>query len=416
MSLDYQALLRHAGALQRVVTLRELINVTWEAVRAQTRYEHVWLVLLEPEDPGYARLVEFAGSMEEVALAQCPRIPIAGDEMMAEIISARAPVVVVDARTDPRTNKQIVERLQNRTIINLPLVLGPTALGALGFGTYGDQGVMAPTDAELEALSLLSVQFAPALGRLQFLEQQRKDLEARTRLEHHLETLQRVELMGVLASGVAHDLNNYLLVVRSGITLLAEGDRAPDLLEDVTLATNQACDVVKQLLSLGRSQAPRRQPLDLNARVASTLQLVRSSMPHGVKVSHEARPVPLVQGDPVQLDQVLANLVINARDAVGRAGEIAIEVDEQVLGPDFVAAHRWARPGRFGHIGVRDTGSGISPEDLEHIFDPLFTTKSRGTGLGLAVVSRVVEQHQGLLHCQSSPGVGTTFDVYLPIT
>jgi signal transduction histidine kinase len=116
----------------------------------------------------------------------------------------------------------------------------------------------------------------------------------------------------------------------------------------------------------------------------------------------------------VQVDQVLANLVLNARDAVGPAGLIRIGVDEQVLSAEFAGAHPWARPGRFGHVSVSDDGCGIPPEHLERIFDPLFSTKSRGTGLGLAVVSRVVQQHAGLIHCDSTPGCGTTFDLYLP--
>lgn len=146
----------------------------------------------------------------------------------------------------------------------------------------------------------------------------------------------------------------------------------------------------------------------------STLTLVRSSLPRGVQVLVERGAAPAVQGDPVQIDQVLANLLLNARDAVGPRGTIRVGVDEQVLGQDFVQAHAWARPGRFGRVWVRDDGAGIAPEHLPRIFDPLFSTKRSGTGLGLAVVSRVVQQHEGLVHCDSAPGRGTTFDVYLP--
>ncbi|MFZ5442415.1 MAG: ATP-binding protein [Myxococcota bacterium] len=414
LMIDFHAALRHAGALQRVVTLRELVEATQRAVVDQTRYRHAWLALFESEGATHARLVEFAGAREvsELAFATCPLMPIAGDAMMEAIVSGRAPVVVDDARTDPRTNKDFVARIGNRTIINVPLVLGNELWGALGVGTFGDEGVMPPTSTELEALTVLGMQLAAAYARWQLLERQRESERARQDLERHLEALQRVELMGVLASGVAHDLNNYLTVIQSGVDLVTSNE--PGLIEDLQLATARAREVTRQLLTLGRAQAPRREPIQLGAHVESTVQLVRSSIPRGVRVIVERTAAPPVEGDPVQIDQVLANLLINARDAVGERGTIHVGVDEQVLGSDFAQTHAWARPGRYGRVWVRDDGCGIPPENLQRIFDPLFSTKTRGTGLGLAVVSRVVQQHAGLVHCDSAPGRGTTFDVYLP--
>lgn len=418
MSIDFNAALQHAGALQRVVTLRELVAATGEAVLAQTRYRHAWLALFESRGATHARLVQFSGAaeVEELAFATCPLIPIVGDPMMEAIVTGRAPVVVDDARVDPRTNKDFVARIGNRTIINVPLVLGTELYGSLGVGTFGDEGVRPPTPAELEWLTVLGLQLAAAYARLQLLEQQRADARARQELERHLEALQRVELMGVLASGVAHDLNNYLAVIQTGTEVLARGADPSGIavLDEVRLATLRAREVTSQLLTLGRAQALRREPVDLAAHVESTLTLVRSSLPRGVQVLVERGAAPAVQGDPVQIDQVLANLLLNARDAVGPRGTIRVGVDEQVLGQDFVQAHAWARPGRFGRVWVRDDGAGIAPEHLPRIFDPLFSTKRSGTGLGLAVVSRVVQQHEGLVHCDSAPGRGTTFDVYLP--
>lgn len=420
MSLDIDAALHHAGALQRVMTLRELVSATRDVVTAKTRFRQAWLALFESRDATHARLVQFSGSaeMEELAFATCPLIPIIGDPMMEAIVSARAPVVVEDARSDPRTNKDIVTALGNRTIVNVPLVLGTELYGALGVGTFGDEGVRPPTPDELEWLTVLGMQLAAAYSRLQLLEQQRADARARIELERHLEALQRVELMAVLASGVAHDLNNYLSVIQSSADLLSlRADAANQgVLDDVRLATTRAREVTQQLLTLGRTREPLREPVDLGAHVESTLHLVRSSIPRGVQVLVERNPAPSVRGDPVQIDQVLANLLINARDAVGPKGTIRVGVDGQVLGPDFVTSHAWARPGHFGRIFVRDDGVGIPPENLQRIFDPLFSTKRSGTGLGLAVVSRVVQQHEGLVHCDSAPGQGTTFSVYLPAT
>lgn len=404
----------HAGALQRVTGLGELVEATHQAVVELSRFRHVWLALFESLDATHMRMVQFVGgqALGELVFATCPLVPIKGDAMMEEIVAGRAPVVVDDAQTDPRTHKDIVRKLGNRTLVNVPLVLGTELWGTLGVGTFGDEGVMSPTATELEALTVLSMQVAAAYSRWQLLEQQRESERARRELERHLESLQRVEMMGVLASGVAHDLNNYLTVIQSGLAQLHGVD--PELLADLRLASVRSSEVTRQLLALGRAQVSRREPVALGAHVESTVQLVRPSMPQGVQLVVEPASAPTVEADPVQVDQVLANLLLNARDAVGDRGTIRIGVDEQVLEQDFVAQHRWARPGRFGRVQVSDDGCGISPENLARVFDPLFSTKSRGTGLGLAVVSRVVQQHDGLVHCDSTVGKGSSFAVYLP--
>lgn len=413
MTIDFAAALEQAGALQRVTTLRELVEVTHKAVVERTRYAHAWLALIEPSEPDWARLIQFEGTahLGELAFATCPRIPIVGDPMMEAILAARMPVVVEDACRDPRTNKDFVEQLGNKTLINVPLVMGTEVLGSLGVGTFGQEGVLVPTQDELEWLMVLGMQLAAAYSRLQVLDERHTMEQAHAKIERQLESLQRIELMGVLASGVAHDLNNHLTVIQSGLDLVLEGQL--DLLEDVRLATARAREVTHQLLTLGRAGSTRREEIDLFYHLNRTVQLVRSSLPRGVTVLIEGGSAA-VEGDPVQIDQVLANLLLNARDAVTAGGTIRVGVDELTLSADQLGHHAWARPGRYGHLWVKDDGCGIASENLERIFDPLFSTKSRGTGLGLAVVSRVIQQHEGLVRCESTLGAGTSFDVYLP--
>lgn len=413
MSIDFRSALELAGALQRVTTLRELVEVTRDAVVARTRYRHAWLALIEAHDPTHARLVQFAGDepVAELAFATCPLMPIVGDPMMEAIRDGLEPVVVEDARIDPRTNKDFVARIGNRTLINVPLVLGRELLGALGVGTFGDEGVNPPSPDELEWLMVVGMQLSPAYSRLAMLDARHEMERANIRLERHLESLQRVELMGVLASGVAHDLNNHLTVIQSGLDLIAQGQL--DLLDDVRLAAERAREVTHQLLTLGRAGAPRREEIDLHTRLARTVKLLRPSMPRGVQILVEGGSAT-IDGDPVQIDQVLANLLINARDAVGTSGTIRVGVDERELDTSLQSPASQAANTRYGHLWVSDDGCGIAPEHLDRIFDPLFSTKSKGTGLGLAVVSRVVQQHAGLVRCDSVPGQGTTFEVYLP--
>ncbi|WP_411278824.1 ATP-binding protein [Gemmatimonas sp.] len=417
MAIKLNAVLRHASTLQRATTLSELVELTWQAVRSETRFRTAWLGLVEPEDPGYFRVVQVEGSMQELVLARCPKAAIAGDAMLAELVEGKAPVLVLEAADDPRTNKAMVAALGSRTILNVPMVLGPVVVGALGVGTFGNEGVMVPTDDEVEALVVLATQLAGAITRLSLIEAQRVDAERRQQLERHLESLQRVELMGVLAAGVAHDLNNYLTVAQANLELLERSADHADggLVEAAVHATRRATDVVQQLLALGRAQSPIRTVVDLHARVASTVRLDRSSIPASVTLTPDDGYAPPVRGDAVQIEQALANLLINAREAVGKAGRIVIGVRERVLSDDFVLTNPWARAGRFSCVHVSDTGSGIAPDVLPHIFDPLFSTKPIGTGLGLAVVSRVVEQHGGLIHCDSTLGTGSRFELYFPV-
>ena len=414
MAIDLKAMLLHAGELQRATTLGELVQVTYAAVRAHTRYVHAWLAVVDRDDPDFMYIVEVRGSQEALVLATCPRLSIADDAMVQEILEGGAPVVIAEAAEDPRTDKRIVSVLRNRTLVNVAMAVGTERMGTRGGGTYGDEGVMEPTETELEWLVVFATQLASALVRLNLLEHRQKDATARAKLERHLEALQRVELMGVLAAGVAHDLNNYLQVIHGNVISFEPKTKEDAVaLEDVLHATTKASEVAQQLLSLGRS-ASLKQGLDLNRRVESTLKLVRSAIPRGVRVSHDAGLAPQVEGDPVQIDQALANLLINARDAVGETGNIVVAVSGQELHAEFARSNTWAKAGRYGRVRVHDDGPGIPPELLERIYDPLFTTKTTGTGLGLAVVSRVVQQHHGLLHVESRAGSGTSFDLYLP--
>lgn len=417
MAINLNAVLRHAGSLQRATELRELVELTWQAVRSETRYRTAWLALLEPEDPDHFRVVQVEGSKQELVLEHCPRVSIAGDAMLAELVKGLAPVLVLEAAEDPRTNKAMVVALGNRTILNVPMVLGPVLVGALGVGSFGDEGVLVPTDDEIETLVILATQLAGAFTRMALIDKQRHEAVRRQQLERHLESLQRVELMGVLAAGVAHDLNNYLTVAQANLGLLELSTSHGDIsLVDAAIhATQRASDVVQQLLALGRAQSPTRAIVDLRARVASTVRLVRSSMPANVMLTLEDGGAPPVAGDPVQIEQALANLLINAREAVGPSGCIGIGVSERELRSDFVRENPWARAGRYSCVHVSDSGGGIPVEVLPNIYDPLFSTKSAGTGLGLAVVSRVVQQHEGLIHCESEVGTGTRFELYFPI-
>ncbi|MDP1920784.1 MAG: ATP-binding protein [Myxococcales bacterium] len=415
MALSVEAVLKHSSDLQQARSLGDLMRVTGAAVKALTRYRVAWVAWFD-DDGKHVRIPAMTGA--HASWESTPVIPRSADAMLEEIATGGHPVVVTDARIDPRTNKEQVARFGNRTLVNIPIILGGRVHGALGTGSFGDEGVVEPTTEELEALVVFGSQLAPAFDRVKALEAQERAEKQNRDLQGHLESLQRVELMGVLAAGVAHDLNNLLAVVLMSLDSIDRsklGDDA-DALADATKAIDRMRDVAQQLLQLGRRESGPRATVDLVQKVATTIELVKPSLPPAVTVVQQHEGTPSVDGDAVQLEQALANLVINARDAVGVQGRITLQVDEAVLDPVSASKVRGGRAGRFARVRVSDDGPGIPLALQERVFDPLYTTKPTGTGLGLAVVSRIVEQHHGFLSVDSSPDAGTCFSMYLPAT
>ncbi len=410
-----ERVLQHSGELQQARSLSDLMRVSLRAVKAMSRYREVWVAWFEPDDPAKVRVIASSPNIEERIWETSPILPRGADVMLEEIALGARPVVVEDARTDPRTNKEMVARFANRTIINIPIMLAGTVRGSLGTGTFGDEGVRPPTPAELDALVIYASQFAPAFDRVQALEERDRVEQQRRALQGHLESLQRLELMGVLAAGVAHDLNNMLAVAMTSLSTLTPPPSDAEAIASATAALDKVRELSRQLLQLGRQSEVRRQRVPLIERVGSTLDLVRPSIPRSVQVTYQHQGAPVVEGDPLQLEQAVANLVINARDAVGPTGSISLSVDERNIDASTAPRVHGARAGRFARFAISDSGPGIPGHLLERVFDPLFTTKPLGTGLGLAVVSRITEQHHGFVAVHSPPGQGATFELYLPV-
>jgi signal transduction histidine kinase len=415
MRFELKALLRHASDLQRATSLEGLLRTTHDAIRSVTRYRNSWISLFDDEH--HVRVLR-AGDAAQKNVSHYPLLPRAGDALLAELSRAHDPVVVIDARLDPRPNPDVVKALDNRTIVQVPMHSGEGLLGALGVGTYGDEGVLIPSDSELEHLELFAAQLGNALERIQLLEAHARDVDERHALERHLEGLQRGELLGLLASGVAHELNNNLAIVASNLRSLNRSTLCLDdreALKDSLDAADKAIEVVSGLRTLGRLHPSRCDEIDLNARVEAALKLVRASVPKGIRVEHQPGSAPYVAGDPEQLEHALASLLIHARDSLGDRGVIRVCVDEQHLDEGFCATNRWARPGRFARITVQDTGPGLPAEFVERISDPQFLESvGPSVNVGLVVVARVVQHHAGLISCDSAPGDGTQFHVYLP--
>jgi PAS domain S-box-containing protein len=248
-----------------------------------------------------------------------------------------------------------------------------------------------------------------------------KDAEAdRQRLEAPLRQAQKMEALGTLAGGVAHDFNNILGTIIGNVEL-ARGDLvaehpAQESLAEVEKASGRARDLVQQILTFGRRQPDERQVIGLREVVGESVRLLRATLPAGIElVSGFARDVPNVFGDQSRIHQVVMNLCTNAWQAIaGGVGRITVSVATVHV----TDAHRVAglRPGRYACLTVADDGCGIDPAIVDRIFDPFFTTKApgEGTGLGLSVVDGIVKSHDGAIVVETSPGQGATFRAYFP--
>lgn len=406
-----------ARELQRARDFHELFELTLAEVKRTTGYQTIWFAVLEHEGADMVRIIDTVGAHRDWfydVFDEHQLIPVAGDKLIEEILRRDKVVVVEDARVDPRTNKAIVEALGSCTIINVPLALIDKPFGALGTGTFVSEGPRPPTPEMIAQLTALASLVSVAASRLRFESHNRKIERERRETEMRIARLQRLDSIGVLAGGVAHDFNNLLTVVSAACSL-ARRARTPERLE-MELATIE--DVVargmaltRQLLAVSRAQTLMLRDVALGPVLADVVPLVRRVIPDTIEIdARDDSSGSFVEADRGQLDQVIINLCLNARDAMPDGGRLAITT--AVVDVDAA----WAKPGKYVVLSIADTGHGIAKEHLDRIFEPFFTTKGErsGTGLGLSVAQGIVRQHGGTIRCHSEAGVGTTFEVYLP--
>lgn len=247
------------------------------------------------------------------------------------------------------------------------------------------------------------------------------DVTREVALEAQFRQSQKLEAIGQLAGGVAHDFNNILaaIMMQAQLSELSDGipEKVIEDLQQIRFACERAANLTRQLLLFSRKQVIQPCDLDLNQAVTSIGKMLKRIIGENVAIHLCLHSQPLlIHADAGMLDQVLMNLAVNARDAMEGSGKLTIQTAEVVVGDKNPRPHPDSVPGRYVRLGVTDTGSGIPPEVLPRIFEPFFTSKERGkgTGLGLATVFGIVKQHRGWIEVTTEQGKGTSFEVYLP--
>jgi two-component system cell cycle sensor histidine kinase/response regulator CckA len=253
------------------------------------------------------------------------------------------------------------------------------------------------------------------------ITERKRSEDERKRLEQQLQVSQKMEAIGILAGGIAHDFNNLLSVILSytefAMHALREGDPLKDDLLEVKKAGERAAVLTRQLLAFGRKQLLQPVVLNLNHVAEGIEKMLRRILGEDIDFVQVLAPdLGMVRADPGQMEQVLMNLVVNARDAMSEGGKLTIETSNVELDEEYAAHHVSVKPGRYVQLAVTDTGCGMDEQTKTQLFEPFFTTKEKdkGTGLGLSTVYGIVKQSGGNIWVYSEIGLGTTFKIYLP--
>jgi signal transduction histidine kinase/CheY-like chemotaxis protein len=334
------------------------------------------------------------------------------NNILARVAATGRPIFVKDVgKSHLRKENVIIHTFQPKNFAAAPLIARNKVIGVLAGEVPEERARTAEPDLNL--LMTFSNQIAIAIENARLY----RDLE-----RSYLSSLQsqKMEAIGNLAGGIAHDFNNILQAVLGNVSLLLFDfdEQSPHFpkLKQIEASAERATGLVRQLLTFSRKGESQPRPLDLNLEIKEVRKLLSSTIPKMIAIDLQLDPeLRMVDADPVQVNQILMNLAVNARDAMPDGGKLVIGTKNVVLDEQFCKTHPGLKPGGHVMMWVADSGHGIEEDVRDHIFEPFYTTKGpgEGTGLGLSTVYGIIKNHHGHIKCESQRGSGTTFKVYL---
>ena len=349
-------------------------------------------------------------------------LPLKNLQLNEQAIHSRSGVLV-----QINDEKELMERFPSvlptfkaglRSMISVPLISKDEVIGVLHLRSTKPN---AYTERDLRLAERVGNQIAGAIENAQLFKDRKQAEEEMVALQEQLRQSQKMEAIGQLAGGIAHDFNNLLTVIRgySQLSLLElkESDPLKENIEEIRKASQRAADLTRQLLAFSRRQILDFKVLDLNMLLQDLDKMLHRILGEDIELIYGlSKDLRKVKTDPGQIEQVILNLAVNARDVMSSGGKLTIEMANMELDETYARTHIGATPGHYVMVSVSDTGCGMSPELKEHIFEPFFSTKEKGkgTGLGLSTVYGIVKQSGGYIWVDSKPGCGTTFKIYLP--
>ena len=341
-------------------------------------------------------------------------VAFSGRQALELAAAERPDVILLDVMMPGMDGIEVCRRLKaDEDLRNIPVIL-VTAKDA-------DEDVVRGLDAGADDYVAKPFNRKVLAARLRSAIRLKQSCDAVIRTNEQLREAQKLEAVGLLAGGIAHEFNNLLQVIGGYTTCAMEGlspqEQRYEDLQQVRTATDRATALTRQLLGFSRRRILQPDNVDPNQLVGDLARMLQTLVGDRISVEVALREdIGTVYADPGELQQALLNLCLNARDAMPSGGTLLLSTERVILSEALWEPRFEIEPGRYVVFGVADTGQGISAAVRQHIFEPFFTTKEvgKGTGLGLAMVYGMVQQHKGAIHVYSEPGKGTTFKVYLP--
>lgn len=354
-----------------------------------------------------------------------------GECLCGLCIQQRAPLFSLNINEDPRCTWGECKAAGLTSVSAIPLLSGNEIIGVLCLGSQKERDF----SQEINFIQSLQHELTMALKNSLLFEQIRnhglelekklselkRSNEERDSLQNQLVQAQKMEAVGILSGGIAHDFNNLLQIIQGYADLLLYRIKPEykehEQVREIKKASQQAAELIAGLLTFSRRIESKLRPTDVNREIRRIVEMLKRTIPKMIDIDMSLEEdVYTINADPLQLQQVLMNLAVNARDAMPEGGRIMIESRNLTLDHDYCRTHLGTKPGNYVLLTVSDTGSGMDFVTQKRIFDPFFTTKEagKGTGLGLSVAYGIIKSHGGQILCYSEPGLGTAFKIYFP--